>query len=190
MKELALYILDIFYNSAAADAALIRIAVKEDSNRNLFSVKVTDNGCGIDRTLLKKVKDPFVTTRTTRKVGMGIPLLTQAAEQSGGNLVILSKKDFGTTLTANFELDHVDRPPLGDMVSSLLAMILSLDEKNLIYTHSIDGIKITFDTREIREIIGSAVSLSSPEEFKWIKEYLTELYNEFYLETSQSRERG
>ena len=125
MKELSLHILDIAQNSVKAGATLIQITIEEDTVADTLRITVADNGCGMDKDLLQRVRDPFTTTRTTRKVGMGIPLLEAAAVQCGGGLDIQSQPGVGTTLTAWFGLSHIDRAPVGDMPGTM-GVIVSL----------------------------------------------------------------
>jgi hypothetical protein len=125
MRELALHLLDIAENSAAAQATLIRIEVIEDLEHDRLSMKIVDNGKGMDEEMVKKVTDPFVTSRTTRKVGLGIPLLKEAAETCNGTLVITSKVGTGTTVFVDFQRSHIDRMPLGDLATTFLNLMIA-----------------------------------------------------------------
>ena len=125
MKELSLNILDISQNSVKAGASRVDITVTESVKRDIVSIKVEDNGCGMSEDMLKTVIDPFVTTRTTRKVGLGIPLVRQLAIDTEGTFDIKSKIGEGTVLYADFKLTHLDRPPLGDISSTLVPIISS-----------------------------------------------------------------
>ena len=139
----------------------------------ILTLSVEDNGCGMTSEQLERVRDPFYTTRTTRPVGMGIPLFRMAAEATGGSLSITSKPGAGTTVTAVFGLSHIDRLPLGDMdgtVSTLVRMNPGLD---FCYIHRVDGREFVFDTREIRDILGD-VPLDDPDVALWLNEYLRE----------------
>ena len=122
MKELSLHILDIAKNSVKAKADLIEIEIEENEEQNLLSIKIIDNGCGMSKEFLARVKDPFSTTRTTRKVGMGIPLFEAAAVQCGGYVDITSEEGVGTEFKVVFELNHIDRAPIGDMPGLLGTM--------------------------------------------------------------------
>lgn len=119
MRELSLNILDIAQNSISAGASLITIEVSEDTREHLLSLTVSDNGCGMDEETLRNVCDPFFTTRTTRKVGMGIPLFRLAAEQTGGSFEITSEKGVGTSTKAVFHSDSIDFTPLGGTLPRL-----------------------------------------------------------------------
>ena len=124
MKELSLHILDIAQNSINALANIIRITVKEDTSRDELIILVEDNGQGMDKETINKVKDPFFTSRNTRKVGLGIPLLQAAAKRCGGDLKIQSEPGKGTRVTAYFIDSHIDRAPLGNLCDTLLSLIV------------------------------------------------------------------
>jgi signal transduction histidine kinase len=123
VKELSLHILDIVQNSTKAGATEISIEVVESLRKNLLRMTVRDNGCGMSQEVLATIVNPFSTSRTTRKVGLGLSLLQAAAEQCNGTMSIESKEGKGTVVTATFEHNHIDRVPLGDMVSTLITLI-------------------------------------------------------------------
>jgi len=173
MKELSLHILDIAKNSVKAKATLIEIIVDEDTNKNLLTIEIKDNGCGMSKEFLRTVKDPFSTTRTTRKVGMGISLFEAAAVQCGGKLDITSEVGVGTTLTTTFELDSIDRAPLGDMAGTMVTLISGSPSIDFMYKHTKDNNEFILDTREVRQILGE-VSLDMPDVLMWIEGYINE----------------
>jgi len=173
MKELSLHILDIAKNSVKAKATLIEIIVEEDTNKNLLTIEIKDNGCGMSKEFLRTVKDPFSTTRTTRKVGMGISLFEAAAVQCGGKLDITSEVGVGTTLTTTFELDSIDRAPLGDMAGTMVTLISGSPSIDFMYKHTKDNKEFILDTREVRQILGE-VSLDMPDVLMWIEGYINE----------------
>ena len=119
MKDLSSHMMDIVQNSIRAEASWIQIRICEDPEADLFLIEIQDNGCGMDEATLARVRDPFFTSRTVRKVGLGIPLLQQNAERTGGKVSIVSQPGQGTTLTARFGHSHLDRPPLGDVAETL-----------------------------------------------------------------------
>lgn len=125
MREIALHLLDIAENSAAADSRNVRIEVHEDLHQDLLSACVIDDGCGMDAETVQQVQDPFYTTRTTRKVGLGIPLLKLAAEQAEGRFSLQSEPGKGTKVEAIFHYSNIDRMPLGDLSSTFLAALIS-----------------------------------------------------------------
>ena len=176
MRELSLNILDIAQNSIAAGASLIRIDVAEDTAKNELLVSVSDNGCGMTQEQVSSVLDPFFTTRTTRKVGMGIPLFKLAAEQTGGRLTIESEKGKGTTTSALFKTDSIDFTPLGDVTSTVVILISMNTDRDFIYTRSRDGESFSLATAEMKEILGG-VPLNEPEVVEWMKDYINEQTN-------------
>ncbi len=184
MKELSLNILDIAQNSIKANASLLEILL-EETNETL-RITITDNGCGMTPEILARVTDPFCTTRTTRKVGMGLPLFKMEAEQTGGNLEISSKSiadypdSHGTKVSALFFKNHIDFTPLGDVISTVITIIQgSCDKTELIYRHIYPetGLDVKLDTCILKETLGNEVPLSEPEVLQWITEFLKENYN-------------
>ena len=171
MKELSLSILDIVQNSLVAGAGNISVSVAADVPSDLLTITVTDDGCGMDKEFLARVIDPFTTTRTTRKVGLGIPLFKLAAEQSGGRLEITSEVGKGTEVKAEFSLSHIDRPPLGDMGQTLALLINGNPDVHFTYTHSAALGSLVLDTDEMKLVLGD-IPLDSPEIFEWIAEYV------------------
>jgi len=151
LKDLSLHLLDLAQNSLRAGATLISFFLNERVEENLLVVEVEDNGKGMTREEIAKVLDPFFTTRTTRKVGLGVPLFTAAAQRCGGEVKIRSTPDQGTKLTANFLLNHWDKPPLGDMAGTLITLIAGNPEVDFVYQHRRGKAQYYFDTRKIKE---------------------------------------
>lgn len=176
MRELSLNILDIAQNSISAGASLIEIEVAEDTVKKELLVGIYDNGCGMTEEQVQNVLDPFYTTRTTRKVGMGIPLFMLAAEQTGGSLKIESEKGIGTKVKALFKTDSIDFTPLGDVASTVVVLITMNTDRNFIYTRSRDAQRFELSTAELKEILGE-VPLNEPEVAAWIKDYINEQTN-------------
>ena len=181
MKEISLNILDIAENSTKARATLIRILIEETADT--LTLTITDNGCGMTEEILRGVTDPFYTTRTTRKVGMGIPLLKFAAEMTGGSLNITSRHEseyteHGTTVTAVFYKNHIDFTPLGDVISSITTLIQGHPDTDFCFLHKSESAEVAFDTREVRAVLED-IPLDSFEVLIWIKENLEEQYEEF-----------
>ncbi len=173
MRELSLNILDIAQNSLSAGAGLVTLTVDEDSGADSLTLRVEDDGRGMDADTLQRVRDPFYTTRTTRKVGMGIPLFRMAAEMTGGSLDIVSEPGKGTAVTASFSLSHIDRMPLGDMAGTVTALIRLNPGVDFVYRHTVDGRSFEMDTRELRAQLGDG-PLSEPDVMEWIDGYLRE----------------
>ncbi len=173
MREISLHILDIVQNSIAAKADEIGVDVIEDKIEDTLTVVIRDNGCGMSEEFLKKVVDPFTTKRTTRKVGLGIPLFKTAAENTGGSFEIWSKEDEGTHVTAVFGLSHIDRQPLGDMAGTMLSLFTAYEDIRFLYKHKIGEKEFFVDTKEIKNVLGD-VSLQAPEVYLWLSEFLKE----------------
>ncbi len=179
MEELSLHILDIAENSVAAGATLIGIEITEDKEADLLSITVTDNGKGMSEDMVKNVVDPFTTGRTTRRVGLGIPLLKLAAELTGGGIEIESEEGKGTRVFARFGYSHIDRQPLGDIASTMHQLMIMNENTDFLYSHKVDGTEFKLDTREVKEILGG-VSLAEHEVMVWLLGYLKENENSLY----------
>ena len=181
MKELSLNILDISQNSLSAGAKNVSITIDEDKDR-LFTLTITDDGRGMPPEMVASVTDPFCTTRKTRKVGLGIPLLKLAAEQTGGSLSIESKTEnvfpesHGTTVKAVFHSDSIDFTPLGDIISTIIVLIQGNADVNFVFRHTTPDGEVYLSTPEMREVLGEDVSLSDFEVLEWIRNYLEEAY--------------
>lgn len=173
MRELSLNVMDIAQNSVRAKASVIEIEITEDTEQSTLEIKITDDGCGMSEEQVKSVIDPFFTTRTTRKVGLGIPLFKMAAEQTGGYLDIKSQLGKGTVVTAIFISSHMDMTPLGDINSTISILIRCNPDTNIVFTHSVDDKTFTLNTRELKEVLGD-VPLDTPEVMQWIDDYLKE----------------
>ena len=183
MKELSLNILDITENSVKAGAELTSILIDEENNT--LRLTIEDNGSGMSEEILKGVTDPFYTTRTTRKVGMGLPLLKLAAEQTGGQMTVESISsdvdpvNHGTKVNALFYQDSIDFTPLGDVVSTICTLIQGHPDTDFYFRHRIlnqdNDVLVELDTRQIREVL-NGVPLNEYEVIKWIEEYLNEQY--------------
>jgi len=173
MKELSLHILDIVQNSVKAKASLIDVIINESEEKDLMEIIIRDNGCGMSEEMAKSVLDPFVTTRTTRKVGLGIPLFKLAAERCGGKFLIDSSLGKGTEVYASFVRSHIDRQPLGDIKGTVLSLVTSYEEIDFYYSHGVNGKTFQVDTREIKKILGD-VSLSENDVYLWLSDYIAE----------------
>jgi hypothetical protein len=178
MKELSLNILDIAKNSVKAGADTVRITL--DETDALLTISVEVNGCGMTPEFLGAVTEPFTTTRTTRKVGLGLPLLKMAAEATGGSLEISSRSekehaDHGTEVTATFYTDHIDCPPLGDIVSTVVLLLQNAPfEPRYVYSHSKGENVFSLDTDELHEQLGPDIPLSEPAVLEFTESYLRE----------------
>ena len=173
MRELSLNVLDIAQNSISADASLIEITLEENTADHTLLISICDNGKGMTEQQVNNVRDPFFTTRTTRKVGMGIPLFKFAAEMTGGSLEIESEVGVGTKVSAYFKTDHLDFTPIGDMTSTMISLITMNLGIDFIYKRKVNQNEFTVDTRQLKEILGD-VPLNEPSIAMWIAQYINE----------------
>jgi len=171
VRELSLHLLDIAENSIAAGAKKITMSIEENSSTDLLKLKVIDDGRGMDQDTVKKVIDPFVTSRTTRKVGLGIPLLKEAAEACNGSLDLSSELGKGTALVVTFQNSHIDRMPLGDIPTTFLNLLVSNPVVHWIFIYRINDKEFFFDDEEIKTTL-SDVPLTEPEILKVVREII------------------
>jgi hypothetical protein len=171
LREISLHIIDIAENGIAADADLIKIKISELRNKNLLEITVSDNGKGIAPEIINKVTDPFFTTRSTRRVGLGLSLFKEAAKRCGGEFNINSREGKGTEISASFVLDHIDLAPIGDLAGSIACLIMGNPGVDFVYTHEYNQRSFTIDTRDIkRELDG--VSINRPEVLRYIEDMI------------------
>jgi len=173
MKELALHILDALQNSVEAGATWIRLTVEEHGATNLLRIHIEDNGRGMSAEAAARATHPFVTTRRTRHVGLGLPLFAEAARQTDGTFVVESSRGQGTRVTATFRHNHIDRAPLGDVPNAIVAVLLAPRRVGIFYEHVRDGRVFRFDSEEIRAELGD-VCVSEPRVTAWVLEHLSE----------------
>ena len=171
MEDLSLHILDIVENSVAARADKIEIRISEDKKNDLLSVEVIDNGTGMDKETAEKALDPFYTSKTVRRFGLGLPLLSEAAKAANGKLSIKSKKDEGTKIKADFQYSHIDRKPLGDIGQTIITLVIGNPEIDIIYLHKKNSRKYILDTRKIKAQL-KETPINSPDGIRMIKEDL------------------
>lgn len=168
-----MHLLDIIQNSVKAGATSISVILSVDKDNDRFTVVVEDNGCGMDALFLKKVMDPFTTTRTTRTVGLGIPLLKESCEITGGNLAVISTKGIGTRLEADFIISSIDRIPIGNIGETFFGLILDHPEMNYRLTLINQEKEFTLDFEDLRERL-DGVPLNELSVCTWIKESIEE----------------
>lgn len=173
MKDLSLHILDIAQNSISAGAQNIGISIVEDLATNTLVIEVKDDGRGMPAEVLMRVTDPYYTSRTTRKVGLGIPLFKQNAEATGGILQIDSEEGRGTILSATFGQNHLDRPPLGDMAGVMVLLVGANPEIRFVYTHRVENEEYAFDTQEVKEAL-DGLPVNDPQVMRFLKEMISE----------------
>ena len=173
MQELSLNVLDVAENSVRADASLVEITLEEDTAAGWLTIVIRDNGRGMTPEQVQTVIDPFYTTRTTRKVGLGVPFFRMAAQLSGGDLTIQSRVGEGTAVTATFGLTSIDRMPLGDINGTIATLVQCNPGIDWLYTRRKDGREMVMDTRQFREVLED-MPLDSPEVLGFLRDYLAE----------------
>jgi len=179
MKEISMHILDIAMNSIKAKATMLEINVEESKKNNVLRFSIIDNGIGMSDEMTKQVIDPFFTTRTTRKVGLGLPMLKESCERCNGKLTIDSQLGKGTTVKCYFERNNIDRAPLGNMGDTILTIINSMNDCELIYTHETDSGTFSLNTVKIKEILDN-VHIKDNDILLWIKDFVNENLSEMY----------
>jgi hypothetical protein len=177
--------MDIMENGLDAGATLIHLRVVTNRKENVLKFSIGDNGRGIPKDLLEKVLDPFYTTRLTRRVGLGLSLFREASKRCDGEFSITSSEGKGTQIEASFRLDHIDLPPMGDLGSSLAALIMGNPGVDFAYTHEVDGKVFDLDTREIKEEL-EGVPINHPEVVKYIATLIRESLEDGSTESDTS----
>ncbi len=173
MRELSLHLLDIAENGVSAGAQNMTITIVEDLRTDRLKLAVEDDGRGMDAAMVEQVTNPFITTRTTRKVGLGIPLLKLAAEMCNGGLTVESTPGAGTTVNVDFQRSHIDRMPLGDVVGTMLALLVGWPQVHWVLRYRVDDEEFVFDDAPIKEELGD-LPLSDPEVLKFLRGALRE----------------
>lgn len=176
MRELSLYILDIVQNSIAAQATLVEIIVEENLDKDYLRISIQDNGKGMKQEQIERALDPFYTSRTNRRVGLGLPMYQAHALECGGDFSLTSQVGLGTKVIASFQHSHIDRVPLGDIGATIVTIIAGNKNLHLRYKHVFDGQEFLFDTEEIRGNL-DGVPLDNPLVLDWIKSYLEENFS-------------
>ncbi len=182
MKDLSLHILDILQNSLTAGASLVELSIEEDDENDKLTITITDNGKGMSQEMVKTVTDPYTTTRTTRKVGLGIPLLKQNAERTGGRLTIESQLGKGTNVIAEFIPSSIDCLTFGDIAGVIAITVSGNPNVDFIYNHKKNSNLYCFNTKEIREILGD-IPISDPSISKYLKEMIQTNLDEIQIGT-------
>ena len=174
LEDLSQHVLDIAENSVAATATAVLIEINEDRAGDMLSMIIEDNGKGMTPDFLERVTDPFTTTRTTRRVGMGLPFLKQSAELCEGKFILKSTVDVGTRTEAHFKYSSIDRPPIGDMPATIMALFMGHPEIDWTYKHTIDGREFSLTTLELVEVLEDRELLRTTDVGLWIRDQITE----------------
>jgi anti-sigma regulatory factor (Ser/Thr protein kinase) len=173
LRELSLHLMDIVQNSIAAGAKDVKIIINESSTIDVLELNVQDDGKGMDQHLVQKAMDPFFTTRNTRKVGLGIPLLKEAAEACNGSLTIKSDVGKGTELSVTFQRSHIDRMPLGDLPTTLFSLVISYPEIMFRLEYQVDDKRFVYDDEKIKNELKD-IPLTEPSVLRFLREYIDE----------------
>ena len=189
MEDLSLHILDIAENSVDAQAKIVRIRLAEDRPKDLLILEIADDGRGMDQEMIERSLDPFVTTKTTRRVGLGLPLLAEAARAANGKLRIQSKPGQGTRVKTTFQLSHIDTKPLGDIAQTLITLIIGHPEVDFFYSHKINRFRYTFDTRKLKDKI-DGLPLQAPQVVSFIKKNINDGLDRIRRKNERSQSRG
>jgi hypothetical protein len=171
VEDLCFHLTDLVQNSVAAGATTISLYIAESEKQNTLTMEITDNGRGMDDQTLEKVQDPFFTTKSFKKVGLGIPLLKATAQACHGDFAIFSAVGRGTKVKAGMQRSHVDRPPLGNLPETILSLLVSLDAIDLQFSYRSDRGEFTIASNAIRQQVGE-LHFSHPEVYKFLREYI------------------
>lgn len=171
MRELSLHILDLVQNSIEAGSSIVRLDIIENKAEDFLSITVSDNGRGMHKDEIIAVRDPFVTSRTTRRIGLGLPLIEMYTKMCEGSLSIKSKKGTGTMVEAVFKYGHIDRPPLGNIKDTIKTIIIANPYLDFQYSHTVNNHRFKFEADDIRASL-DGIPISHPEVIQWLDEYL------------------
>ncbi len=174
MRDLSLHLLDLAQNSISAGASVVTVRMSVD-DRGWLTMVLADDGRGMSSELLERVKSPFATTRTTRKVGLGIPMMMENAEKAGGSLTIESEPGRGTVLTVTMDTGNIDCLPLGDLSGTLLSLMLTNPlSPDFVFEGKTPKGECSFDTREVRRVLGGDIPFNEASVAAWLRDALKE----------------
>lgn len=173
MKELAMHVYDLMENSTAANSTEVKLTIRDSLKDNIYAFTIEDNGKGMTPEFMAKVTDPYTTSRTTRKVGLGLPLIKMNTENCGGGMKLQSEVGKGTRLDFWFQHNHWDRPPMGDLAGTIVMLCAAHEDIHIIYKHITDEDEFVFDTEEIKEAL-DGMSMNDIKVFNWLKDMVQE----------------
>jgi anti-sigma regulatory factor (Ser/Thr protein kinase) len=173
LEDISLHILDIVENAISAKAKRVDILVMEDPGKDQLTIEIKDDGIGMDEEIAQKAVDPFFTTRSSRRVGLGLSLMAQATQEAGGSLRIESEPGKGTKVTATFRYHHIDRKPLGNMIETMMTLLLGNPDLEITYAHKKNEKSYRFDSLVLKHQFGDR-PLMDPEVIQWVKTHLRE----------------
>jgi len=174
MQDFAMHLLDLAHNSISAQATRLSVIIRESPTLDIFAISLEDDGCGMSEETLAKVRSPFYTSRTTRRVGMGIPLLEGTSTQCGGTFTLTSHVGIGTLIGAEMPYACIDRPPLGDVGSAIAMILQAAPELKLMLDYTYENESFVFGSDEIRETLGDEVRIDEPDILLFIRDYVQE----------------
>ena len=173
MKELAMHVYDLMENSTAANSTEVKLTIRDSLKDNIYAFTIEDNGKGMTPEFMAKVTDPYTTSRTTRKVGLGLPLIKMNTENCGGGMKLQSEVGKGTRLDFWFQHNHWDRPPMGDIAGTIVMLCAAHEDIHIIYKHITDEGEFVFDTDEIHEAL-DGMSMNDVKVMGWLKDMVQE----------------
>lgn len=173
MKELAMHVYDLMENSTAADSTLVKLTIRDSLKENVYDFTIEDNGKGMTPEFMSRVTDPYTTSRTTRRVGLGLPLIKMNTENCGGGMTLKSEVGVGTTLHFWFQHDHWDRPPMGDLSGTVVMLAAAHQDIRIVYRHITDEGEYVFDTDEVKSALGG-MDMNDVKVMGWLKEMVQE----------------
>ena len=173
MKELAMHVYDLMENSTAANSTEVKLTIRDSLKDNIYAFTIEDNGKGMTPEFMAKVTDPYTTSRTTRKVGLGLPLIKMNTENCGGGMKLQSEVGKGTRLDFWFQHNHWDRPPMGDLAGTIVMLCAAHEDIHIIYKHITDEDEFVFDTNEIKEAL-DGMSMNDVKVMGWLKDMVQE----------------
>ncbi len=179
MKELAMHVYDLMENSTAANSTEVQLTIKDSLKDNIYAFTIVDNGKGMTPEFMAKVTDPYTTSRTTRKVGLGLPLIKMNTENCGGGMKLQSEVGKGTRLDFWFQHNHWDRPPMGDLAGTIVMLCAAHQDIHIVYRHITDDGEFVFDTNEIKEAL-DGMDMNDVKVFNWLKEMVQENLEEIH----------
>lgn len=171
LAELSMHILDIVQNSISAGANFVRVRIEEDKKNDYLIIEIEDNGRGMTEEQVRNAQDPFYTSKSGKRVGLGIPLFKQTAEHCDGSFEIVSELGKGTLVRAKFRKSHIDLPPMGNLIDTILTLVVGTPEVDFAFEIISNNIEFVFDTREIKKELQD-VPINHPEVIKFLREYL------------------
>lgn len=179
MREISLHILDLVQNAIEAGATAVKLEIIEDLIKDSMIIRVSDNGRGMNKKMRQLVIDPFITTRTTRRIGLGLPLMDMSTKRCGGYLNIESTPGQGTVIEAMYQHSHFDRPPMGNLVETIKSILVANPVLQFYYNHTVDNKSLAVSSHEIADIL-DGIPLTQPDVLLWLHGYLSDNIDNLY----------